>query len=182
MVNQEYMGSSVNASKRHQIIAAYKKGNRISTISKEYQVSRGMIYNLLSRYEKEGEKGLKPKYSNCGKSRPTEKDFLYRAIRCMRTWHPTWGSEKIQAEIHRLRPNLKLPTTRTMNRWFHWNNQLQVKTKLPSTDRTWAKNLHDVWQIDAKESMLTQNGENNCWLNVVDEYSGAPISPIVFSL
>jgi len=86
--------------------------------------------------------------------------------------------------MHRMRPELKLPHYRTFNRWFHWNNQLEVSTKsvLPKVNARTAKRLHEIWQIDAKEEMIIADGSKNCWLNITDEYSGTVIDPPVFSL
>ena len=54
--------------------------------------------------------------------------------------------------------------------------------KAPKEQARWAKHLHEGWQIDAKEEILTANGYKNCWLNIVDEHSGTVIDPPVFPL
>lgn len=169
---------------RQSIVACYKKGEKISTLSVKFSVSRKAIYSYINREKEFGEKGLIPNYQNCGKVRPTSSEFIFRAVRCLRCWHPSWGAEKIHAEIHQMRPDLKLPHHRTFNRWFHWNNQLEVqpKSKMPKTTSKQANALHEIWQIDAKEEMRISNGTKHCWLNITDEYSGASIAPCVFSL
>ena len=178
------MPQAVSMAVRQSIISHYEKGEKISSISRLFNVSRATIYELLKRHKREGVQGLKPKYGNCGKERPDEKGFIYRAVRCMRTWHSDWGAEKIHAEIAQMRPKLELPHYRTFNRWFHWNKQLQVylQSTLPKVNTKWAKHLHEGWQIDAKEEMTTGDGNKQCWLNITDEYSGAVIAPPVFSL
>lgn len=178
------MRKPISFSVRKELISKYEAGISISKLSREYGVSRRSIYILLERYQTEGVKGIHPKYKHCGKKRPTSQDFLYRAVRCFRTWHPSWGAEKIHAELIQLRPSLlqALPHHRTFYRWFHWNNQVDLKTKLPNAPTKRSKQLHEGWQIDAKECMHLQNGEQVCWLNIVDEYSTTVIDPIVFSL
>lgn len=168
---------------RQSIIERHKKGENISSLSREFNVNRGTIRSLIKREQSGGLEGLRPKYEACGKKRPDKNDFIFRAVRCFRTWHPSWGAEKIRAELHRLRPELKLPHYRTMSRWFHWNNQIDIPlaTKLPKTTSIQATSLHEIWQIDAKEEMVTRDGSKNCWLNITDEYSGMVISPPVFS-
>jgi len=165
---------------RLEIIRRYKTGMKISQIAKEIDLSRGTIHSLINRYLIEGEKGLNPRYSNCGKLRPSEKDFIYRAVRCMRKWHPTWGGEKIHAELLLSRPKLKLPEVRTLYRWFNWEDLTPSRTRLPKAVKSWAKELHEGWQVDAKEEMRTVDGEKQCWLNIVDEHSGTVIDPPVF--
>lgn len=169
---------------RQSIVALHKKGEKISVLARKFKVSRKTIYTLIAREEANGVEGLRPHYENCGKTRPNKDQFIFRAVRCLRTWHPGWGAEKIRAEMHRMRPTLELPHYRTFNRWFHWNDQLTVsiKSKLPTNLSKKAKRLHEGWQIDAKEEMIIANGSKNCWLNITDEYSGTVIDPPVFSL
>jgi Helix-turn-helix domain len=178
------MPQSISMAVRQSIIEQYNQGEKISNIATEFKISRESIYTLINRFSTEGEDGLKPKYDNCGKLPPDEKDFIYRAVRCLRTWHSTWGSEKIRAEMSRMRPDLSLPHYRTFVRWFHLTGQLEItlRTSLPPVKDKLAQKLHEVWQIDAKEEMKTQDGNKQCWLNITDEYSGTVMSPPVFPL
>lgn len=178
------MPKAISMAKRQSIISDYLKGKTISYLARNYQVSRQSIYNLIERYEELGIDSLLADYSNCGLARPDATNFIYRAVRCMKTWHPDWGAEKIRAEMLFMRPWLELPHYRTFIRWFHWNGQLSPKPKsiLPASHYKWSKYLHEIWQVDAKEEMCLLNGEKNCWLNITDEFSGAIIDPPVFSL
>lgn len=176
------MPQPISMAIRQSIVNACKKGQSISSLSRIHKVSRQSIYDLLRRYKAEGEAGLVCNYDNCGKLRPDASSFVYRAVRCMRTWHPTWGAQKIHAEMLYMRPSLELPHYRSFNRWFHWNGQLSIKPKsiLPSSIHKWSKYLHEIWQVDAKEEMTTADGQKQCWLNITDEFSGAIIDPPVF--
>lgn len=169
---------------RQSIVACHKKGEKVASLSRRFKVSRKTIYTLIEREKADGIEGLQPHYNNCGKLRPNEGQFIFRAVRCMRTWHPNWGSEKIHAELQSMRPQLELPHYRTFNRWFHWNNQLDlsIKSNLPKSHPKQAKRLHEGWQIDAKEELTIADDSKNCWLNIIDEYSGTVIDPPVFSL
>ena len=89
---------------RQSIIERYKKGEKISSLSRSFKISRGTIHTFIKRESCEGIEGLRPKYDKCGKARPDENNFIFRAVRCLRTWHPSWGSEKIRAEMLRMRP------------------------------------------------------------------------------
>lgn len=178
------MPSPVSIAKRQSIVALCKKGEKISKVARDFNVSRRTIYRLIECEKANGSKGLQPRYSNCGKKRPDADQFIYRAVRCIRNWHPGWGAEKIHAEMRRMRPDLKLPHHRTFTRWLHWNKQIEVRlhSKLPDQEAEKAGGLHHIWQIDAKEEMEISDGSKNCWLNIVDEYSGTIIQPPVFSL
>lgn len=169
---------------RQGIVQRYKQGEKISSLATCYKISRATIHRLIKREDQEGQKGLMTKYVNCGKKGPDENDFIYRSVRCMKNWHPGWGAEKIRAEILRIRPALIVPHYRTLNRWFHKNNQIaiKIKSKLPEQKSRQAKFLHEVWQIDAKEQIPVANGTMVCWLNITDEFSGTVVDPVVFPL
>lgn len=176
------MPSPIPMALRQTIISCIKKGQKVSTLAKTYQVSRSSIYSLIKREANEGAIGLQPRYDRCGRLRPANDQFVYRAVRCLRHWHPNWGAEKIRAEMLVMRPDLQLPHYRTFTRWFHWNDQLSAKPKtaLPKEEPKRATRLHEGWQIDAKEEIIIANGSKNCWLNITDEYSGMVIDPPVF--
>lgn len=176
------MGSATPMAIRQRLIAQYEQGQSVSWLAEHFQISRGTIYSLIHRYKARGPAGLRPLYSNCGKRRPDAEDFIFRAVRCMRCWHPNWGADKIHAELLRMRPQLKLPSIRTFYRWFRWNEQTQLSSKVPEAPRQWAKHLHEGWQIDAKEKMRIAGGSKHCWLNIIDEHSGTVIDPPVFPL
>lgn len=167
---------------RQSIVQRYNKGESVSILARAFQVSRTTIYSLLKRFDLIGSEGLRPHYNKCGKARPDGKSYIYRAVRCMRTWHPGWGAEKIWAEMQHMRPNLELPHHRTFTRWFHWNKQITVpiKSDLPESKSKRANRLHEGWQIDAKEEMTISDGSKNSWLNITDEFSGTVIDPCVF--
>jgi len=177
------MGQPISIGVRTSIVQQHLKGISNSQIAINFKIGRTTVHNLIKRYKEWGDKGLKPKYSNCGKKRLcASTNFNYRAVRCFKTWHPSWGSGKIRAELLKLNPALELPTTRTINRWFGWNQQIIPSTKLPKAPRQWASQLHEGWQVDAKEEMKIADGTKQCWLNIVDEKSGTVVDPIVFSL
>lgn len=169
---------------RQSIIAGYQRGESISSLARTFGVSRGSVNSFVKRFRSASSlEALRPCYANCGKARPTAQDFVFRAVRCLRTWHPEWGAEKIHAELLRMRPQLELPHYRTFNRWFHWNGQIATKlhSQLPRATAGKATELHACWQIDAKEELHLADGSRNCWLNITDERSGTVIQPPVFS-
>lgn len=176
------MPRAISMAVRQSIIDQYKSGISKSKIACNFKIGRTTVHNLIKNYNKAGISGLKPNYENCGKLRPEPTDFIYRTVRCFRTWHPSWGGYKIHAKLIELRPTIDLPDVRTFYRWFHWNKQIISKSTIPKQASRWAKALHEGWQIDAKEEMQTKDGRRNCWLNIVDEHSGTVIDPPVFSL
>lgn len=146
-------------------------------------MSYSTVQSLCASYRDKGESGLLPAYCACGKKRRDARtDFVYRAVRCFKTWHPSWGAGKIRAEILLACPALGLPSIRSIERWFMYNGQNRRRKRPPQAEKQWAKSAHEVWQIDAKEELLSLDGQKNCWLNIKDEYTGAVIDPPVFPL
>jgi hypothetical protein len=175
------MGRAKAMGLRLRLIEDRKAGKTLFEMSHTHKVSYGTVQQLCARYSELGQAGLMPKYANCGKHRRDGRyDLVYRAVRCFKTWHPKWGAEKIRAELLLLRADLEVPPTRTMQQWFVYNGQNQRRNKAPHSERQWAKTVHEVWQVDAKEDLLTLDGHKNCWLNITDEHSAGILHPKVF--
>lgn len=175
------MAKATTSAVRLRIIEGRKRGMTLVELAKDNGVSYVTVQTLCARYQKSGEDGLKPHYEHCGKSRPDPMhSFAYRAVRCFKRWHPTWGASKIRSEILHRKPEVQLPCLRTIERWIVYSGQQRKRSKPPRQDKQWGKSAHDVWQIDAKEEMQTCDGQKNCWLNIKDEYTGAVIDPVVF--
>ena len=176
------MGKAKSAAIRHKVVEMYELGHTLRDIATEQGMSYTSVQTLCARYKKLGAGGIKPQYVNCGRQYPTSSNFVYRCVRCLRTWHPSWGAGKIRAEIVASRPNLIIPPVRTLHDWLVHNKQTHQRDKQPKERKEWGKSAHEVWQIDAKEAMKTLDGQYNCWLNIKDEYTGAVIDPPVFPL
>jgi hypothetical protein len=175
------MGGAKAMGLRLQLIEGRKAGKTLEALSQTYQVSYGTVQGLCARYKQLGELGLKPRYANCGNRRRDGRDLVYRAVRCFKTWHPKWGAEKIRAELLLRGPGLNIPPTRTLQQWFVYNGQnRRQRSKIPQSERQWAKAVHEVWQVDGKEELRTLDERKNCWLNITDECSGGIIHPKVF--
>ena len=140
------MARPISMAIRQSIIEGLDRGERITSLALKFGVSRGSIYNLLKRVKtSSGESSLRPNYAGCGKRRPTPEDFVFRAVRCLRTWHPAWGAEKIWGEMRCMRPELILPSHRTMSRWMRWNEQIpsSLRNEPPQPKAPKASRLHD---------------------------------------
>lgn len=176
------MSQALPLSTREQIISLRQSGQTLRSISASLGLDYVTVQRLCARYKLDPIYGLKPRYENCGKKRRGPDDFVYRAVRCFRSWHPAWGATKIRCEILRLRPDLSLPSVRTLQRWFHWNGQTQERIQKVSSSKRWANSVHEGWQIDGKEEVKLADGQKSSWLNIVDEHSSAIIEVEVFPL
>jgi len=167
---------------RQTIVEECQKGASLQSIAQRHQVSYSRVQHFCQQYTAQGADGLLTHYKHCGKSRPSPTDFVYRAVGCYKRWHPSWGAEKIRQQMLLLRPDLVVPPARTLQKWFHYQQLVKGKDKMPRQAPQWAKAVHEGWQVDAKEEVLTLDGRKNCWLNIKDEHSGAVIDPVVFPL
>lgn len=176
------MPRAKGAGLRRSIVEGRQKGKTLHQLAREHQVSYTMVQALCTQYAALGDCGLSPQYAACGKKRRGTTDFIFRAVRCMKTWHPNWGAEKIRSQMLLYRSELVIPPCRTLQQWFQYTGQARKQDKQPKAPPQWATQVHEGWQIDAKEEMQTLDGVKNCWLNIKDERSGAVIDPPVFPL
>lgn len=176
------MPRAKSAGLRRSIVEGRQQGKTLHQLASEYQVSYATVQKLCARFTEQGEAGLQPRYAVCGKKRPQADNFVYRVVRAMKVWHPRWGAEKIRCEVLIRRPDLVVPPTRTLQQWFQYAGLNKKRDKQPSAPRQWASQVHEGWQIDAKEDMQTADGVKNTWLNIKDEHSGAVVDPPVFPL
>lgn len=165
---------------RLHIVEFRQKGLTQSQISQRTSVSLSTVKTILRRHRQRGDEGLSPDYDRCGSQQLRSSPFIIRAFVCLRKWHPTYGYDQIFSQIKSKYPDLKLPDRRTVYNWWHRFNLVAKRSKPPKPEADWASKPHQTWQVDAKEEISIANGQKHCWLNVVDEYSGAPLSPPVF--
>lgn len=174
------MGRAIDFHIREQIISDCESGLPYSEVSRKYSVRYNTVKELHVRFKKSGKDGLLPKYQNCGKEIDRSGDFIFRAVCWLKYLHPQWGAPYILIRIKDKYPEVTLPSARTAQRWFREKGLNKPKTKIPKPKGDWAKSVHEVWQIDAKERIVLADGSKGCWLTVVDEKSGATLATVVF--
>ena len=176
------MPRAISMAKRQAVIDQLVKGVSMTQIASSLGLSYGTVWGLCKRYRESGSDGLKPHYENCGNRQSQYEDLLHRSARCLKTWHRGWGGGRIRGLLKQKYPDKSIPPARTLQRWFKQNGQIKEKTKLPKEDNLWARRVHQVRQVDAKEHLKLANGQKACWLNIEDEYSSGVLDPPVFSL
>jgi hypothetical protein len=176
------MAAATSMAKRQHIIEQFIAGKPMLQISKEEGLAYLTVWEVCRRYKEQGVAGLKPRYDNCGGKVHGSDELVWRAVRCLKHWHPGWGAGRIRAKLRQKYPHLALPCLRTLQRWMVANGQNKPRSHPPKEPRHWAREVHEVRQVDAKEEIVLANGEKVCWLNIEDEKSGAIIDPVVFPL
>lgn len=175
MVN---MGRAIEMGQREQLIALKKQGFSLCAISEQLHLSYGTVSKLSARLRRKG--NLQVAYSNCGPKQPTsDAQVISDALR-LRTDHPQWGAPFIRVKLLEAHPPGHIPGIRTLQRWFRKQGltKLRQRTGQPSIGK--AKAPHNIWQVDAKENLSLADGQQACYLSIVDEHSGAGLETLVF--
>jgi len=174
------MGKPVDFHVREKIIFECQQGISYSEISRKYNIRFNTVKSFHQRFLKDGVKGLQPNYQNCGKHLPDNNNLIFRASCWLKRLHPVWGAPFILIKLKERYPTKELPKARTLQRWFKLKNLNKLNNKLSKPPAEWAKNVHDTWQVDAKERIILADGSQGCWLTIVDEKSGATLATLVF--
>lgn len=174
------MPRPIPLSVRHSIVTLRARHYSMPEISAKLSVSLSTVKTILSRHAARGDAGLKTDYDRCGQSGERTDALTVRYFICLRKWHPSWGYDKINSMILARHPAWKTPDRRTVYRWWRSRGLVVLKSKLAKEEKQWANDVHDGWQIDAKEMMRLADETTCCWLNIVDEKSGMVIDPPVF--
>ncbi len=178
------MGQAKDASLRLKIIEEWKGGQKnYSELKRRHGVSYNTVRSLCQRYEAQGEAGLLPNYSNCGRRVGAEHEKSYRLVRLVKHLHPSWGVPYIVGRLKEKYPDLPLQTIRHYQRRLNLSSLKVPKAILPkeqTADRP--RQPHDEWQIDAKERIPLKGGDQVCFLNITDSKTNALLKAKVFPL
>ena len=165
---------------RWRIIEEKASGKKLLDISEQHHLSYSSVRNIYRRYQREGPEGLGARYERCGPKRGPMNTVVHRAAVWLKRHHPRWGGGMIRTLLQeRYGP---VVSVRTLQRWFKAAGLAQVKSSFPAVGPggRWAKEVHDAWQVDAKEQLTLPSNQRACYLNVVDEKSGSLLNAFVF--
>lgn len=166
---------------RQQIIQMKQSGQTHFQVSESLQVSVGTVQNIWNRYKTGGMPALSTSYNRCGRRVDHEDEVVFRLIRLMKHLHPSWGVPLIRLKISEKYPTLRLRSVRQyQRRLFSSSGKLPASILPPAIAIDRSRIAHDTWQIDAKERFFIQNGEEVCYLTVVDEGTGALLGAKAF--
>jgi transposase len=152
-----------------------------SRISQELGVDYDTVLIWVKRFSAEGEQGLQPRYDRCGRKSVVNDPVRARAL-ALRDQHEEWGAEYIRLELSRQLPEKHLVQPNQIRRWLVNAGKSKPKTKLPGGPSDWARKAFERVQVDAKERLETLDGQPCCYLNYIDEYTGAALDAFVFPL
>lgn len=170
-----------NQQLRLEAIRLHQQDISIREISRRLGVSTTTISTWVKLYKTYGEKGLKPNYSSNGRSPSFPQAIIKKAIE-YKSKHPQWGAPFILIKLEDDFPNEKLPSARWLQKIFHKKELQPKRTILPKGNAGWVSTVFARVQVDAKERLKTADGQNCCYLNFTDEYTGSELDAFLFPL
>lgn len=175
------MGQAKSIAVRQQIIELKQSGQTHAQVSEALQIGVGTVQNIWKRYRTGGEPALSVSYERCGRSVERIDEIAFRLVRLLKHLHPSWGVPLILLKISEQYPTLRLRSARQYQRRIFSNSgKLPAPILPPPIPIDRSRIAHDTWQIDAKERFFIQNGEEVCYLTIVDEGTGALLGAKAF--
>jgi hypothetical protein len=172
------MGQAITLGLRHEIIQLHSIGSTYASIASSVGKSYEGVRKIIRQYKSIGVEALKTKYQQ---SRDRQSDeVIYRCGVYLKRHHPQWGAPLIQNILCCRYPAKKIPTVRTFQLWFKALQLGGTKSSIPKLIANRSTDVHQIWQIDAKERFCIANGQRVCWLNISDEYSRSLLESRVF--
>lgn len=165
---------------REELVRRHQAGEPLTELALALGLSYRAARGLWRRFRALGEKGLDNAYANCGPPGPRFPEPIYQATLCLRREHPRFGAGLIRLKLQDRFPGQALPSERTLNRWIREAGLQPLRGRRPKVAADWAKEPHEVWQIDAKERLRLADGSGVCQVSVVDEGSGAALGAVAF--
>ncbi len=150
-------------------------GESISSLCREFGISRQTAYRLLRRAKSEGLDAARAR-SKRPLTSPHEvtAEVVCEAV-SIRTAHPSWGARKIRAILanRRVRP---LPSERSINRILERSGLIEKRRRRGGSTYypekvIRPKVLNEVWTIDVKGWWRTRDGEKCYPLTIREELS-----------
>lgn len=179
------MAQSYSLAVREDVIRLRTSGHSMISISLELGLHYNTVRSVVKRYKVQGSEGLVPHYDRCGRPRSRASELSYRLVRWYKHHHPTWGVAYILMQIRDKHPDLVLCVSRVYERRLRADHLLSMPRNppLPSVYHPPASVMpHDTWQVDAKEQIVTMDGNAACYLTITDEKTGGVLEARVFPL
>lgn len=164
---------------RQQVVERRLGGQNLGEVARALNIPYESARTVWKLYQKEGR--IRPAYENCGPQGPKASKRVYRAALFLKHLHPTWGAPLIRHLIQEKWKEEKVPSERSIQRWFKQAG-INRPRKKPMGDarKGRGKIPHNVWEMDSREEISLANGQKVVWLVVSDETSGAILNGSVF--
>lgn len=177
------MAQAISFTTRHQIVQLHLEGQQsLTKIAQRLGLNYYSVRQIWRHYRDQGDRGLEPKYGNCGPRKPYTSALVQRSACFLKYYHRAWGAPYIRALLKERFADrgLHIPTGRQMQRWFRKAGLKLPKSKRPKPVPKWAKSPLEALQIDAKEKVPIASGQRICWLTITDEFSNGLLTARAF--
>jgi putative transposase len=162
---------------RIQFVADYLTGGFTMTeLCRRYGVSRPTGYQLVHRYDTQGEQGLTPR-SRCPLTHPqATPPEIVRDILQLRERHPHWGPRTLLDRLRRRAPDVAWPAASTVGALLQAHGLIRPRRRaqaIPAAPRgpVPAEAPNAEWSIDFKGQFPTRDGVLCYPLTVMDRFS-----------
>ena len=165
---------------RRQIVKRHEKGETLKSISREMNIPYISVKSVWRHWRVH--KKLEPNYEKASEKGTRLYTHIYPEAIAMKKAHRRWGAGLIRVELRKQFPNERLPSERTLQRWFR-EAGIGTSPKVQQCRQGYVRRgqlVHQVWAIDAKERMRLANGSGASWMVITDEASGAMLSGQAF--
>lgn len=174
------MPAPIAVEKRREIVKRHEAGESLKAISDDLQLSYNTVKKIWAHWRKYQK--VTPNYEQAKQKGTRRYRHIYEEALTMRREHPRWGAPLIRVKLREAHPSAKLPSVRSLQRWFREAGIARSpkvrQSKAKQVKR--GQQVHQVWAIDAKERMKLVDGTSACWLVATDEASGAILGAKAF--
>jgi transposase len=165
---------------QNQIVLLHNQEMSLQEIATVLQMPFSTVRAVWRRYDKSEQKTLPAPYQGCYKKELHHEELIRRAAVFLKRRHPSWGAGLVLVLLRERWANKKLPSTRTIQRWWQKAKVNCPKRKLPLLLKDWAKRVDEVWQVDATSHLRLLDSTAASWLTFSDEASGAVLEAVAF--
>jgi len=173
------MPKPIPAAVRQQVVERYEAGETLRQITTELGLPYESGRNIWRVYRQEGR--TQSNYAASGRWGIRTSQRVYRGALFLKFLHPTWGAGLIRQVMADKWTDERLPSERTLQRWYHQAGLQPSKVPLQGEKRLGrGRSPHNVWEMDSREGIRLATGQQVTWLLVSDEASGAIVGGDVF--
>lgn len=145
------------------------KDKTISSLCREYEISRKTAYKWLNRYKQDGIFGLEDLSKRPSKTNITDSE-IHQLIIDIRNKFPAWGARKLRQYL--INQGTNVPSESTFNRILlkHGLITNEASKKREKYIRFEKENPNELWQMDFKGHFKLEKGRCHP-LTILDDHS-----------
>lgn len=162
-------------SERMKLILRLEQGEQMSTLCREFGISRKTGYKFLERYKLYGPDGLRDqRRSPISKPSKTSEPIEQRILE-IKQQYPTWGARKIREKLKSF--DDKVPHQMTVHRILARNGKVSKQKQRRSNPAFRSEKIqtttrpNEIWSIDFKGQFQTKDGKDCYPLTLSDHFS-----------